>query len=566
MNNQDPRFKRIRDSSPSQPLLKSNKESKIQQLRDSSPTRLSSSQDSYLTIRGVNDSGELGFSANARRNRRPFHYPVSQRGHVQPDPDIGVAATYDRYRYYSRLAAPSIETLSIPDHVIPEPFFHPFLILPVEGPGTQSSVITIFAMWNTMMGTSLLSMPWAIEKAGFACGLFLIVLMGLLCTYTAFRIIEMPKLSGLLGASVQFSDICSHYLGTWAKWVSLFFSIVPLLGGAIVYWVLMSNFLYHGVLFFYEKFTGEGMPLPLNDSLDVFCVTADPVDLNSTITLPDDLFYKIWDLDGTVPLFLVVCLGPMISLKSPTFFAKFNALGTLSVLYLCVFAVIKAYFWGGHINVVDVDSPDYVPYFKFSFPALTGILSMAYFIHNGVLTLFKNQRNPENNARDLVIAFCLVGSTYVILGTIFYVYFPLPKSCIQDNILNNFEPSDLMAVITRIFLLFQLLTVFPLIIYWSRIQLLLAIFNKPYPGAKHVFVLNFLILTTCILFAIYLPQIGNIIRYCGALSGLAYIFTLPSVVYMKAMWQRNLLSATSVIFHLIIISLGVANFVAQFFV
>ena len=31
--------------------------------------------------------------------------------------------------------------------------------------GTQSSLITIMSLWNTMMGTSILSMPWALEQA-----------------------------------------------------------------------------------------------------------------------------------------------------------------------------------------------------------------------------------------------------------------------------------------------------------------------------------------------------------------------------------------------------------------
>ena len=31
--------------------------------------------------------------------------------------------------------------------------------------GKQSSIITIFSLWNTMLGTSLLSMPWALQQA-----------------------------------------------------------------------------------------------------------------------------------------------------------------------------------------------------------------------------------------------------------------------------------------------------------------------------------------------------------------------------------------------------------------
>ena len=41
--------------------------------------------------------------------------------------------------------------------------------------------------------------------------------------------------------------------------------------------------------------------------------------------------------------------------------------------------------------------------FKWTFPALTGIASLAYFSHNCVITITSNQQNPENNVGVAVI-------------------------------------------------------------------------------------------------------------------------------------------------------------------
>ena len=38
-------------------------------------------------------------------------------------------------------------------------------------------------------------------------------------------------------------------------------------------------------------------------------------------------FLEYWDIQKTVPFFLVFLLLPLINFKSPTFFTKFNALG-----------------------------------------------------------------------------------------------------------------------------------------------------------------------------------------------------------------------------------------------
>jgi sodium-coupled neutral amino acid transporter 9 len=135
-----------------------------------------------------------------------------------------------------------------------------------------------------MMGTSLLVMPWALQQAGFAWGIFLMMAMALIAFYTAYRIVESPhNLSKILftfsiddslhslyfpliaalgvdSANAEFSDVCRYFWGKNGEYVSVFFSIVVLLGGIIVYFVLMSNFLFytgnivHGTLFLFLIF------------------------------------------------------------------------------------------------------------------------------------------------------------------------------------------------------------------------------------------------------------------------------------------------------------------------
>ena len=57
--------------------------------------------------------------------------------------------------------------------------------------------------------------------------------------------------SGGSDESPEFSDICRYYFGRVGEYVSVAFSLIALLGAAVVYWVLMSNFLYHSVKFMY---------------------------------------------------------------------------------------------------------------------------------------------------------------------------------------------------------------------------------------------------------------------------------------------------------------------------
>lgn len=66
-----------------------------------------------------------------------------------------------------------------------------------------------------MMGTSLLSMPWALEQAGVVFGMILLLGMGALACYTAYRVVQSPdglRMFTLLTLIVNLSHSIGHRL------------------------------------------------------------------------------------------------------------------------------------------------------------------------------------------------------------------------------------------------------------------------------------------------------------------------------------------------------------------
>lgn len=51
----------------------------------------------------------------------------------------------------------------------------------------------------------------------------------------------------------EFSDVAKYYFGSIGEWIALIFGLLAFVGGMIVYWVLMTNFLYMTGLFAYGK-------------------------------------------------------------------------------------------------------------------------------------------------------------------------------------------------------------------------------------------------------------------------------------------------------------------------
>ncbi|OCT98715.1 sodium-coupled neutral amino acid transporter 9-like [Xenopus laevis] len=538
------------------------------------------------------ESAQNHFAVADSRSRRPFHIEPSYITSINDDEPQRItsvaSAMNKRIHYYSKLSNPSDVGLIAPDHVLPaaeeiyvySPLGTALKIDSSDSSEKNSSIVTIFMIWNTMMGTSILSIPWGIKQAGFTTGVCVLILMGLLTLYCCYRVVKSRGTIPLTDTSTwEFPDVCQYYFGSFGRWSSLLFSLVSLIGAMIVYWVLMSNFLFNTGKFIYNYVNHVNVTddvLSNNGTDKVICPNPDSTrPLNKSMETyfgngtNFEHFETWWSKTNTVPFYLIVLLLPLLSFRSPSFFAKFNILGTVSIIYLVSLVTLKAARLGFHLQFIWNQVQEFfVPEFRVSFPQLTGILTLAFFIHNCIITLLKNNRNQKNNVRDLSIAYLLVGLTYVYVGVVVFASFPsppLPKQCIEQNFLDNFPSSDISAFVARIFLLFQMMTVYPLLGYLVRVQLLGHIFGDIYPSVLHVLALNVAVVGVGVVMARFYPNIGGIIRFSGAACGLAFVFVYPSLIHMISLHRRGQLRIYSILIHASIIALGISNLIAQFF-
>ncbi|KAM4615470.1 neutral amino acid transporter 9 isoform 1-T2 [Polymixia lowei] len=528
--------------------------------------------------------------------KRPFH--VEPKNIVEDAPQERVSAEAailnSRVHYYGRLTGSSDRLLSPPDHVIPRPeeiyIYSPlgtaFKVTGGDHSSKNPSIVTIFAIWNTMMGTSILSIPWGIKQAGFTLGILILSSMALLMLYCCYRVLKSPKSIPYVDTSDwEFPDVCKYYFGKFGQWSSLVFSMVSLVGAMVVYWVLMSNFLYNTGQFIFNyahNISVSDSVFGTNGSEKVICPSHNaehkdnysiggysPGVANGNDTSDVAVFGRWWNKTDTIPFYLIILLLPLLNFRSASFFARFTFFGTISVVYLIMLVTLKAIRLGFHLEFHWFESTQfYVAEFRLLFPQLTGVLTLAFFIHNCIITLMKNNRHQENNVRDLSVAYLLVGLTYLYVGVLIFAAFPAPllsKDCIEPNFLDNFPSSDVLVFVARTCLLFQMTSVYPLLGYLVRVQIMGQIFGNHYPSFFHVLSLNIVIVGAGVLMARFYPNIGSIIRYSGATCGLALVFVFPALVHMISLKRQGELRWPSALFHSLLILLGVANVIAQFF-
>jgi sodium-coupled neutral amino acid transporter 9 len=71
--------------------------------------------------------------------------------------------------------------------------------------------------------------------------------------------------------------------------------------------------------------------------------------------------------------------------------------GTLSVMYTLLFVIIKSASFGINVDFVNVTNIHFTPLFQATFPALSGMAALSFFIHNIIITIMRNNRKQENN-------------------------------------------------------------------------------------------------------------------------------------------------------------------------
>eukprot|EP00040_Diaphanoeca_grandis_P012866 m.65038 g.65038 ORF g.65038 m.65038 type:complete len:611 (+) comp23511_c0_seq1:188-2020(+) len=527
--------------------------------------RLSVSLQNSLRGHGVAQSPMMSLNGDKRRKEsglRRSHKLNTKRKPIEYRPEHGTkpaqgndtayrSATYNRMKYFAKIApANQRNALIMPKHAVPKSVYNFG-----TAPGTQSSIVAILSIWNTMMGTSILAVPWAIAQAGFVLGIMMVICMALLCGYTCSLILRHGENGFLNGEAVEFSDVVRHYLGNVAYKIASVFSILTLWGATIVLWVLMSSFLSNIVGFFH----GVGNPQATGE-----------------------FHSHLWN-PTLVPIYLVLVLFPLLNFKDIGFFTKFNSLGVLSIIYMLFFVVYTTAFGenypGSPFGGVNMDASFDVKLVNSNLFSLSGVMTLSYFIHNGCLSILRNAKTPANNQRDLFIAFILVCSTYLLVGICLYSSYRGDKSCLSDNFLSC--PATLPAecpcfrphaknypyvLVAQCFLFVQFVTVLPLLMYLIRFQALTLFFKgNAWPSTWHVLGLNVILCSACVTIAVLQVSIGIILRYCGAICGLIYVFALPMLVDREVLRRKNAYKWRDALRVWTVIALGTANIVGQFF-
>lgn len=208
----------------------------------------------------------------------------------------------------------SKDFLRVPRHIIDQDL----MLTRVPGDtdkqtGKHGSLTTIFSVWNAMVGTGLLTIPWAYSEAGLLLGVFL--------TFVAFFLSFMTQYFVMVAArdDLDFTETLKRNFGLRGWYFGMFVFVAMLTIPIMLYSQLLAQMLYP-ILYVVFK-----------DKLDDHSATDHHHGIGS---LAPDFTKFSYSYTCFIVFLVLMTLGEM---KQINIFIKINTVGVLFTIIIIVF-------------------------------------------------------------------------------------------------------------------------------------------------------------------------------------------------------------------------------------
>ena len=382
-----------------------------------------------------------------------------------------------------------------------------------------NSFHTILSIWNAMIGSSTVALPYNVYCSGIIPSIILNIIYGLIFFYTCKIYADFGEKDTDFSITIEkyFSKKIGPKFAKFGKNTQILFISLITLGGVLIYFLIMSQNLFPIVCLILNKI---GFDFDAKDSTPAF-------GRFSIIYLSIILCFALF------PLIMKKDIGFLVKISS--FGIYFISILLIFVIYTGISSLFNTEFYFDYIKNKKDSNERYLKLFGENPLLLAGTLSMGYFCHNTVLTILKSNKNQYNNVRDLGFGYILVGLTYTMCGMLGYIGFTGKKfdTEFKDNWFMFFDYDDYYILFFRLLNVFQLITVFPIYSYVVRSQLFNFIYGKEYPSKRLVFIYGIIIILLCLsvvyFFHNYLAKLLSVI---GATTSLILIYTFPPIIKM----------------------------------
>ncbi|XP_054155907.1 putative sodium-coupled neutral amino acid transporter 10 [Oppia nitens] len=381
------------------------------------------------------------------------------------------------------------------------------------GGGNSESIGWTLNLVNSVIGVSLLSMPFCFRKCGIILSIVLIVLSSLVNRFSCYLLLK----SSVLAKRRNYELLAFHTYGSAGKLLVEVCVLGFLLGTCIAYFVVIGDI--------GPRLVSQALDIPNGPQLRAVVMTL----LGMFVALPLALLRRVDSLTSFSMLSLGLYIFLVLKMLSEamTNTARHSSSSSEDILW-------------NEINYWDSTHVfSSLPIFSMSLSCQTqlfAIFDSSMILHNNDINSLSKMMSSVNRSLNICLAI------YIMVGVCGYVAFS--DQPFGGNIL-LYLPSGFVSTFTLVAFVMTVLISFPLCLFPCRTSLHSLLSRKGttplisttspsiHMSDQHFKMLTILLIIVTIGVSIILPYIEIVLAILGSTIGAVICFILPALIFMR---------------------------------
>ncbi|CAD1477308.1 unnamed protein product [Heterotrigona itama] len=358
-----------------------------------------------------------------------------------------------------------------------------------------SQMSYIMTLANSIIGVSVLAMPFCFKQCGIILAIVVLILSSILSRLACHFLIK----SAVMSRRRNFELLAFHAFGHMGKFLVELFIIGFLVGTCIAFFVVMGD---------------------LGPQIVKKVIDKNPEDIRTSLLV-------------TTSIFIVLPLGLLRNIDS------LSTLCTATIIfYLCL--VLKIIIESMQ-HIFAGDWHDHVYYWRPSgILQCIPIFSMALFCQTQLFEIYETIPNVSLEKMNEVVHGALNICTIVYLCVGFFGYIAFCTQPFTGNILMSFEPS-LSSEMIKMGFVFSIAFSFPLVIFPCRASLNSLLFRRVYAHESSINYLpeirfrclTIIIVAVSLITGILIPNIEFVLGLVGSTIGVMICLIFPAIFFIS---------------------------------
>ncbi|XP_036617215.1 sodium-coupled neutral amino acid transporter 1 isoform X2 [Trichosurus vulpecula] len=369
--------------------------------------------------------------------------------------------------------------------------------------GTASLKMSIFNLSNSIMGSGILGLSFALANTGMILFLFLFILVSGLTSYSIYVLLSCAEMTGCL----NFEEMGGKVYGKKGKYVIFGTTFVQNLGAMLSYLFIIKN------------------ELP--------CV------IKVLIGKQDE--FLAWYVDGRLLVVLVtfVIIFPLCLMKHLGILGYTSGFSLSCMVFFLIVIIYEKFHIPcpmektATVSNATIEKMCTPKYFVLNFKSVYALptIAFAYVCHQAVLPVYRDLKDRSIKKMEIVSNASILSMCFMYLLTAYFGYLTFYGE-VHSSLLHKYPDDDILIIIVRLSVMMAVTLTVPVLFLTSRESLAEILKRASFKLGERIAIA--VIILSCInLLVISVPSMKDIFGVLGTTTSNMLIFVIPTTLFLK---------------------------------